>query len=103
TLSLLSAVSGTTEKLTVPPVSSFGDYSARFSRSGDKIAFLREAAGTSQIWVIDLASRASKLLIKVSDAYPGNVDWDLSDRFILYPSSASTLSKVDLSGNSSLV
>ncbi|GAB2905881.1 winged helix-turn-helix domain-containing protein [Rheinheimera gaetbuli] len=100
TLSLLSLSSGSTEKLTVPPVSSFGDYSARFSRKGDKVAFLREAAGVSNIWVIDLGSRASELLTKITDAYPGNIDWDLKDEFIIYPSSTNTLSKVDLQGRS---
>jgi Tol biopolymer transport system component/DNA-binding winged helix-turn-helix (wHTH) protein len=103
TLSLLSTSTGTTEKLTVPPASSFGDYSARFSNSGDKLVFLREAAGNAQIWTLDLESRASKLLMKMSDTSPGNIDWDLSDKFILYPSTSNSLSKVDLEGNSAIV
>ncbi|MEO3678040.1 winged helix-turn-helix domain-containing protein [Rheinheimera sp. FR7-31] len=103
TLSLLSTATGTTEKLTVPPASSFGDYSARFSNKGDKLVFLREAAGNAQIWTLDLESRASKLLMKMSDTSPGNVDWDLSDKFVLYPSTSNSLSKVDLDGSSTIV
>lgn len=103
TLSVLSVNSGTTEKLTVPPASSFGDYSARYSRKGDKVAFLREAAGVAQIWVIDLTTRASKLLAKVVDAYPGNIDWDLQDQHIIFPSSATSISKVSLDGEVSVI
>lgn len=103
TLTVLSVNSGSTEQLTVPPASSFGDYSARYSRKGDKLAFLREAAGVSQIWVIDLSTRASKLLTKVVDAYPGNVDWDLQDQHIIFPSSATSISKVSLDGKVSVV
>jgi transcriptional activator of cad operon len=98
TLTLLSLKTGSKEKLTVPPISSFGDYSARFSKAGDKVVFLRDAAGTAQIWILELETRASRLLTKVNDTYPGNVDWAPDDESIVYPSSASTVSTVSLDG-----
>lgn len=103
TLTILSVHSGSTEQLTAPPASSFGDYSARFSRKGDKVAFLREAAGVAQVWLVDLTTRASKLLAKVVDAYPGNIDWDLQDKHIIFPSSATSISQVDMNGIVSVI
>ncbi len=100
-LMLLPASGGTAEQLTLPPASSFGDYAARFSRKGNKLVFLRDAGGAAQIWILDLASRATRMLVQVSDTYPGNVDWDLTDSHIIYPSGASSLSKVALTGGES--
>ena len=100
---LLSLESKSLEKLTIPPVSSFGDYSVRYSRAGDKIAFLRESAGFAQIWVMELGTRATNLLVKIEDSFAGNIDWALDDSFILFPSSSSSISKVMLDGQVSLV
>lgn len=82
------------EVLTVPPSSSFGDYAARFSRAGDQLVFLREAAGSAQIWLLNLADRSTRLLTKVHDSFPGNVDWDLSDSSIIYPSASNALGRI---------
>ncbi|WP_214000414.1 winged helix-turn-helix domain-containing protein [Arsukibacterium sp.] len=87
---------GTAEQLTVPPTSSFGDYVGRYSRAGDKIAFIRDAAGTAQIWLLDLTNRATRLLVQIDDAYPGNIDWTLDDRSIIYPSGPTALGIVDI-------
>ena len=95
-LQLLAVDSTVPEQLTVPPASSFGDYAARFSRSGDKLVFLRDASGSAQIWLLDLSSRATKLLVQVRDTYPGNVDWNLNDTAIIYPSGPTVLSRVDI-------
>ncbi|HAW92840.1 TPA: hypothetical protein DCX24_08970, partial [Candidatus Azambacteria bacterium] len=84
------------EQLTVPPASSFGDYAGRYSRSGDKIAFIRDAAGTAQIWLLDLTNRATRLLVQIDDAYPGNIDWTQDDRSIIFPSGISSLGIVDV-------
>lgn len=103
-LMLLPLNGGTAEQLTIPPASSFGDYAARFSRKGDKVAFLRDASGAAQIWVMDLASRSTRMLVQVTDNYPGNIDWDLSDNGIVYPSGTSSLSIVSVdSGNDRLL
>jgi Tol biopolymer transport system component/DNA-binding winged helix-turn-helix (wHTH) protein len=92
---------GSAEQLTVPPGSSFGDYAGRYSRAGDKIAFIRDAAGVAQIWVLDLTNRATRLLVQIDDAYPGNIDWTLDDRSIIYPSGPTSLGIVDvISGKS---
>ncbi|MBV2130687.1 winged helix-turn-helix domain-containing protein [Arsukibacterium indicum] len=87
---------GTAEQLTVPPTSSFGDYAGRYSRSGDKIAFIRDAAGAAQIWLLDLTNRATRLLVQIDDAYPGNIDWTQDDRSIIYPSGPTALGIVDV-------
>lgn len=93
---LKSVNGGASEQLTVPPPSSFGDYAARFSRQGNQLVFLRNAAGAAQIWVLDMSNRATKMLVKVTDVVPGNVDWDLEDKAIIYPSAPTTLSKIDV-------
>ena len=97
-LQMLSLNTKYLEKLTIPPISSFGDFSARYSRKGDKLAFIRDAGGVPQIWVLNLATRASEPLTKVNDAYPGNIDWTLDDKFIVFPSSTSSISKVSMTG-----
>ena len=102
-IQMLSMSSKSVEKLTNPPVSSFGDYSSRYSRKGDKVAFLREAAGAAQIWVVDLATRGTKLLVKIEDSFPGHIDWALDDSYIIYPSSSSSISKVSLDGDVKLL
>ncbi|MDX3775117.1 winged helix-turn-helix domain-containing protein, partial [Chromatiaceae bacterium AAb-1] len=100
-LMLLPLTGGQPEQLTIPPASSFGDYAARFSRKGDKLVFLRDAGGAAQIWVLELASRATRMLVQVNDTYPGNVDWDLTDSHIIYPSGPSSLSRMPLHGGGS--
>lgn len=87
---------GAAEQLTVPPPSSFGDYVARFSNSGTKVLFLRDAAGAAQLWTLDLSNREIRMLVNITDTLPGNVDWDNTDQFIIYPSAPTALSKVDV-------
>ncbi|MCH8538789.1 MAG: winged helix-turn-helix domain-containing protein [Alkalimonas sp.] len=82
------------ETLTAPPANGFGDYAARFSRQGDKLAFLRHAAGAVQIWQLELSSRSSRMLLQLSDTSPGNIDWSLDDRKIIYPAGRSMLAAV---------
>ena len=87
---------GTAEQLTVPPASSFGDYAGRYSRAGDKIAFIRDAGGAAQIWVLDLTNRATRLLVQIDNAYPGNIDWTLDDGSIIFPSGPTSLGIVNV-------
>jgi transcriptional activator of cad operon len=93
-LQMTSVDNTISEVLTVPPSSSFGDYAARYSRSGDKLVFLREAVGSAQIWLLNLADRSTRLLTKIPDAVPGNVDWDLTDSSVIYPSASNALGRV---------
>ncbi|CAM3770572.1 winged helix-turn-helix domain-containing protein [Rheinheimera salexigens] len=95
-LQLLAIDSQNPEQLTAPSASSFGDYAARFSRQGDKLVFLRDASGSAQIWLLDLTSRATQFLVAIKDIYPGNVDWNLQDTAIIYPSGNNTISRVDI-------
>lgn len=87
---------GKSEQLTAPPPSSFGDFAARFSRTGNQLAFLRDAAGSAQIWLLDLSTRETRMLLKVGDVYPGNIDWDVDNKSIIYPSASTTLSKINV-------
>lgn len=102
-LMMYPVAGGTAEQLTVPPASSFGDYTGRYSRTGNKIAFLRDAAGSAQIWILDVASRATELLVELYDTYPGNIDWTLDDSGIIYPSGPTALSTVDIESGQSKV
>jgi Tol biopolymer transport system component/DNA-binding winged helix-turn-helix (wHTH) protein len=95
-LMMYSMTGGSAEQLTVPPASSFGDYAGRYSRTGDKVAFIRDAAGAAQIWVLNLTNRATRLLVQIDDAYPGNIDWTLDDSSIIYPSGPTSLGIVDV-------
>ncbi|WP_173499272.1 winged helix-turn-helix domain-containing protein [Rheinheimera lutimaris] len=100
-LQLLALDSRVPEQLTVPPSSSFGDFSARFSRRGDKLVFLRDAAGSAQIWLMNLSNRSTQLLTQVQDTYPGNVDWNLDDTAIIYPSGPTSIGRIDINTSSS--
>lgn len=95
-LYMLALGSGVSEQLTVPPSSSFGDYAARFSRTGDKVVFLRDAAGSAQIWLLNLANRETNMLIQVQDTYPGNIDWGLDNNSIIYPSGPTSIGRIKL-------
>lgn len=95
-LMLLAIDGGTPEKLTLPPANSFGDYSARFSRNGGKLAFLRDAAGAAQIWLLDLNNRSTRMLVQLDGTYPGMIDWDVTGSKIIYPSGPTLLSAIDI-------
>lgn len=95
-LMLLPLYGGQPEQLTVPPMSSLGDFAGRFSRNGDHIAFLRSTSAVTQIWLLDLNTRSSRLLTTLRDMNPGNITWSLDDKSILFPASETSLSKVDI-------
>jgi Tol biopolymer transport system component len=96
-LMLYAFAGGKQEQLTTPPQTSLGDFAVRFSKKGDQLVFVRDNGGSAgQLWVMDLASRASRLLINLSGLYPMNVDWYDNDRKIIYPTSNSTISVVDV-------
>lgn len=88
---------GKSEQLTIPPQASFGDYAARFSKKGHKVAFLR-FSGTSvvEIWIVDLETRASKKIVQLKGFPPMNIDWHNEDNEILYPTSNSTIAAVNI-------
>lgn len=88
---------GKTEQLTIPPQASIGDYAARFSKKGNKVAFLRYS-GTSavEIWVVDLETRASRSIAQLKGYPPMNIDWYNDDTEILFPNSNATISKVNI-------
>lgn len=95
---------GAAEQLTNPPPSSLGDYAARFSFKGDKLAFLRGSGSSAQLWLLNLANRELKMLVNVTDILPGNVGWTSDDRFVVYSSTPTAVSKVDIeSGISSVI
>lgn len=96
----IPAQGGKTEPLTAPPQTSLGDFAARFSPDGTKIAFLRDVAGSAgQIWVLDLATRSSRLVYQPDANYPGHISWTVDGSSIVFPSGTNTLSKIDLTSH----
>ena len=103
-LMMIPANGGPPEQLTTPPPSSFGDYAARFSFKGDKLAFLRATSSHAQLWLLDIVSRELKLLVNLASTLPGNVGWSADDQFVIYPSSPSVIDRVNIeTGVSSVV
>jgi DNA-binding winged helix-turn-helix (wHTH) protein/dipeptidyl aminopeptidase/acylaminoacyl peptidase len=73
-------------QLALPSNSGMGDFVARYSHNGDKVAFLRDVAGNSvQIWLLDLYSRETSLLLHIKHSYPGDIAWSHNDELIYYP------------------
>ncbi|RVT46550.1 hypothetical protein EMM73_08165 [Rheinheimera sediminis] len=73
-------------QLVLPDNSGMGDFTARYSHSGDKIAFLRDVASNSvQIWLKDLVSGETSLILHLKDSYPGDIAWSKDDQLIYYP------------------
>lgn len=96
-LQLLPLSGGRPEQLTNPPQNSLGDYAARFSHDGRQLAFLRDAAGSAgQIWVIDLTTRASRMLLPLDESYPGHISWNQEDTELLFPSNTNEISAVNV-------
>lgn len=82
----LDIASGNKTQLVLPSNSGMGDFTARYSHSGDKIAFLRDVASNSvQIWLMDLNSRETSLLLHIKHSYPGDIAWSHDDEHIYYP------------------
>ncbi len=96
-LMLFPLSGGKPEQLTVPPLSSFGDYAARFSKKGNLLAFLRYAGTASvEIWTIDMENRASNKLLELKGYPPMNIDWFNDDNEIVFPSGSSSISKINV-------
>ncbi|CAI3793347.1 winged helix-turn-helix domain-containing protein [Rheinheimera sp. MM224] len=82
----LDIASGNKTQLVLPSNSGMGDFTARYSHAGDKIAFLRDVASNSvQIWLMDLNSRETSLLLHIKHSYPGDIAWSHDDEHIYYP------------------
>lgn len=87
---------GAPEQLTNPPPSSFGDYAARFSFKGDKLVFLRGTGSSAQLWLLNLTNRELRMLLNSTTTLPGNVGWSPDDKYIIYSSTPTAISKVDI-------
>ncbi|WP_337879111.1 winged helix-turn-helix domain-containing protein [Rheinheimera sp.] len=84
-------------KLLLPSAQGFGDFVARYSNKGDQIAFLRDIASEAvQLWLMDLRSQETAMLLKLENAYPGDLVWSKDDQTIFFPSFANSIEKVDL-------
>lgn len=96
-LQLLPLAGGPVETLTNPPQTSLGDFAGRFSPDGNFIAFIRDAAGSAgQVWLLDMATRSSRMLFQPEHSYPGNVSWTTDGTGILFPSGTNSLSVYEL-------
>jgi DNA-binding winged helix-turn-helix (wHTH) protein len=93
----LDLASGEKTQLVLPSNSGLGDFTARYSHSGDKIAFLRDVASSSvQIWLMDLYSRELSMLLHLKYSYPGDIAWDSRDELIYYASRKLSIESVDV-------
>ena len=95
-LMMKPVLGGDAEQLTKPPPSSFGDYAARFSFSGDKLAFVRGSGSSAQLWLLNLVNREIKMLLNVTGTMPGNVGWSSDDKNIIYSSTPTIISQIDI-------
>lgn len=94
----LDLASGNKTQLVLPSNSGMGDFTARYSYSGDKIAFLRDVANNSvQIWLMDLNSRETSMLLHIKHSYPGDIAWSLDDKQIYYPARKWNIESVNVS------
>ena len=93
----LDIASGNKTQLVLPSNSGMGDFTARYSHTGDKIAFLRDVASNSvQIWLMDLNSRETSLLLHLKHSYPGDIAWSHDDKQIYYPARKWNIESVDV-------
>ncbi|WP_233078515.1 winged helix-turn-helix domain-containing protein [Rheinheimera soli] len=93
----LDIASGSKTQLVLPGNTGMGDFTARYSYSGDKIAFLRDVASNSvQIWIMDLNSRETSLLLHLKHSYPGDLAWSHNDEFIYYPAHKWNIESVNI-------
>ncbi len=93
----LDIASGNKNQLVIPGNSGMGDFTARYSHKGDKIAFLRDVAGASvQLWLMDLNSRETSLLLHIKHSYPGDIAWSLNDDSIYYPARKWSIESVNV-------
>ncbi|WP_337843038.1 winged helix-turn-helix domain-containing protein [Rheinheimera sp.] len=84
-------------QLLLPSPLGFGDFVARYSNKGDQIAFLRDIASEAvQLWLMDLKSQETAMLLQLENAYPGDIVWSKDDQTILFPGFANSIEKVDL-------
>ncbi len=94
----LDLASGNKTQLVLPSNSGMGDFTARYSNSGDKVAFLRDVANNSvQIWLMDLYNRETSLLSHLKHSYPGDIAWSADDKEIFYPARKWNIESVNVS------
>jgi hypothetical protein len=93
----LDIASGNKTQLVLPSNSGMGDFTARYSHKGDKVAFLRDVASNSvQIWLMDLNSRETSLLLHLKQSYPGDIAWSHNDEQIYFPAHKWNIESVDV-------
>lgn len=89
--------SGKLERLTIAPPTSRGDISAFFAADSDRIAFVRDVAGSSgQIWVMSLTDRIPKLITYPQERYPAGLSWYDNDKSILFSGAKHTINAVEV-------
>jgi len=90
-------LSRTSRQLILPSPIGFGDFVARFSNHGDKVAFLRDIASDSvQLWLMDLPSQQTQLIAKLDKSYPGDFAWSADDSRIYFPSNNKTIEQLTI-------
>lgn len=87
----------TKQKMTSPPSSGVGDYSAAISSDGKQLAFLRDATKThAQLWLMNLSDGRTDLLYESPEFYPVTVNWTRSDTGLLLSNQLNEINVFDL-------
>jgi Tol biopolymer transport system component/DNA-binding winged helix-turn-helix (wHTH) protein len=93
---LYSLTTGKREQLTVLPSSGWLDYAPVFSKNSQTVAFLRRYNDKkTELWVLDMPSRETRLLYTLTGEAPGSVDWINHDTELLLPHSDRSLLVID--------
>lgn len=82
------------ERLTLPAINGFGDYTFSLSSDGSKIAFLRSIVNSwTDLLVMDLQSRELTKLKTIKHRL-GNISWSDDDNYIQYLSASANLNQI---------
>lgn len=75
---------GQHEQITVLPTTGIADFGAVFSQNGEHLAFLRQyQQKKSEVWLMDVRSRSSRLLHAVQGEAPCRMSWSKDDQELL--------------------
>ncbi len=87
---------GKREQLTVLPSSGWMDYGPVFSHDSQTVAFLRRYNDKkTELWLLDMPSRETRLLYTLTGEAPGSVDWINHGTELLLPHSDRSLLVID--------
>lgn len=94
-LFLLSVETGDKQRLTSPPAGYSGDYGPAFSRDGKRLAFARNAGGSSDLYVMSLSGGEPQRLT-FSSSYIFGLTWTADGSEIVFSTMGQSLDSANL-------